>query len=173
MHTKCRNDTKSHQSISPQKVRRPRKKKKRVPKVLQLRDKESCPLNGNCLIPSIAYLSTVNRDHDSHNYIGISEGPFKNRHNVHSTSFLLEKYENSTELSKKIWELKRKNIKYNIKWRVLVKTQPIKSGTSICNLCLTEKYLILTSKLKNLLNNKTELISKCRHQNKFMLKKCL
>ena len=41
---------------------------------------------------------------------------------------------------------------------------------------MTEKLLILLKCKKpdnNLLNSRKELISKCRHSNKFMLKKCL
>ena len=36
-------------------------------------------------------------------------------------------------------------------------------------LCLTEKYHIITSEL-NLLNKHSELMSKCRHENKFLTK---
>ena len=46
---------------------------------------------------------------------------------------------------------------------------PYKSGGNTCNLCLTEKYHIITSNLK-LLNKRTELISTCRHVNKYLLK---
>ena len=40
-----------------------------------------------------------------------------------------------------------------------------------CYLCLNEKLKIATYRGNNLLNKKTELISKCRHQNKYTLSK--
>ena len=39
-----------------------------------------------------------------------------------------------------------------------------------CKLCRTEKFYIIESlDDKNLLNKKSELVSKCRHQNKLLL----
>ena len=119
----------------------------------------------------MVYESTLKTtDGTEFSYIGLTEGTFKKRFYGHVNSFKHENYESSTELSKKVWELKRKNIKYKISWRIIDKTHPYKGGGAVCNLCLTEKYHILTSKLTNLLNSRNELISKCRHKNKFMLK---
>ena len=42
------------------------------------------------------------------------------------------------------------------------------NGTRKCKLCLTEKYHIITSS-EQLVNRRSELISKCRHENKFYL----
>ena len=134
------------------------------------KDKKGCPLTGECLQSTVVYEATLITDSDEFSYIGLTEGTFKKRFYGHSSSFKHENNENSTALSKKMWELKRKNIKYKISWRILDKTRPYKGGTTVCNLCLTEKYHILTSKSKNLLNSRNELISKCRHINKFMLK---
>jgi len=39
-----------------------------------------------------------------------------------------------------------------------------------CQLCLAEKLAILTGDPKILLNKWSELVSKCRHENKFKLK---
>ena len=39
-----------------------------------------------------------------------------------------------------------------------------------CNLCLTEKLEILDDPDKNMLNKRSEIISQCRHQNKYRLK---
>ena len=38
-----------------------------------------------------------------------------------------------------------------------------------CHLCLTEKLYLVRAKKPSLLNKRTELISKCRHVNKFYL----
>ena len=47
--------------------------------------------------------------------------------------------------------------------------RPYVNGFKKCNLCLTEKYHIITSDL-NLVNKRSELISKCCHVNKYLLK---
>ncbi|PIK34222.1 hypothetical protein BSL78_28957 [Apostichopus japonicus] len=38
-----------------------------------------------------------------------------------------------------------------------------------CNLCLTEKLIIINTDKRTLLNKRPELISKCRHENKFYI----
>ena len=53
---------------------------------------------------------------------------------------------------------------------VIITTQPYKSGTRKCDLCDSEKLLIIKNLSGNLVNKKSELVSKCRHQNKFLLK---
>ena len=43
-------------------------------------------------------------------------------------------------------------------------------SSKYCRICLTKKFYIIESlDDKNLLNIKSELVSKCRHQNKFSL----
>ena len=42
--------------------------------------------------------------------------------------------------------------------------------TCLPDLCLTEKYMVARANYKDLLNKRTELISKCRHKNKYILK---
>ena len=39
----------------------------------------------------------------------------------------------------------------------------------IYNLCLTEKVFIIRANTKGLLNKRTELLSKCRHRNKYVV----
>ena len=39
-----------------------------------------------------------------------------------------------------------------------------------CDLCLTEKLMIITANPDRILNKRSELISKCRHENKFYLR---
>jgi len=74
-----------------------------------------------------------------------------------------------TELSKHIWSLSDSNIEYSIKWKILKKAQPYSNITKKCNLCLTEKYIILCKPELATLNKRNELISMCRHQNKFLV----
>ena len=49
------------------------------------------------------------------------------------------------------------------------KTPPYQCGSKVCDLCLLEKVFIISADPDNLLNKRTELISKCRHRNKFLL----
>ena len=64
-----------------------------------------------------------------------------------NTNFLLENrnYSNSTELSKYIWTIKDNDTNF------------------------LEKLYLVTAKKPSLLNKRTELISKCRHEKKFYL----
>ena len=62
-----------------------------------------------------------------------------------------------------------KNYTPEITWRIIRKCLPYNYNSRKCDLCLNEKLEIALYKGQNLLNKKTELISKCRHQNKFML----
>ena len=53
-------------------------------------------------------------------------------------------------------------------WSAFDYDKSYQNGTKRCNLCLKEKHHILTS-LVNLISKKSELVSKCRHENKFYL----
>ena len=135
------------------------------------RNKETCPLQGQCLTKCTVYQADVETSTgDSHTYIGQAEGDFKSRWNNHKKSFKTKKYENDTELSKLIWKLKDKKIQHDIKWKILSKCRSYKAGSRSCNLCLTEKLFIL--KNPNSINKRTELVSKCRHRRKFSIQFC-
>ena len=100
-------------------------------KTCNCRRKNNCPLNGNCLRPSVVYQATVTRNDNntSETYIGLTETDFKTRHRNHITSFRHAKHKNSTELSKHIWTLKNDNIDYSISWRVLSSNSPYSSSS--------------------------------------------
>jgi hypothetical protein len=134
------------------------------------RRKDSCPLNEKCLSQAIVYKATVVSDNVSKQYIGLAGGTFKERYNNHTKSFRLEKYQKETELSKYIWGLKKKEKEYSVKWDIIRRSNTRMRRSGICNLCLEEKFSILCSKTSNqsisLLNKRSELISKCRHNRK-------
>ena len=74
-------------------------------------------------------------------------------------------------LSKYIWEMKDKhNATPNLMW-CTVKSVPGCSNISRrCMMCLHEKHEILNyPHQEELLNKRSELVSKCRHVNKFLL----
>ena len=103
----------------------------------------------------------------------ITKPEFKKRFNNHQTSFRHEAYRNRTELSKKVWELKDNDKAFTISWKMAKKAFPHRGIGDHCDLCCTEKLLIIENKSEHLLNKKSELISKCRHVNEFLLKECL
>ena len=135
------------------------------------RSKSSCPLNGDCLQSSLVYIckaDTINITEDHPHYIGLTENTFKDRFYKHKNSFKYESKQNATELSNFVWENKRENTETSLIWKVLDKAKAYKPESEKCMLCLTEKYHIIFSKL-NLLNSRNELVTKCRHENKFYL----
>ena len=141
------------------------------PRACNCNNAENCPLEGNCLIESIVYDATVQSagNEDERTYYGTVEGPFKGRVNTHRTSFRHRKYEKSTKLSEYVWCLKDNDTPSTIKWSVAKKSHPYTCGTRKCDLCLSEKLLIAQGNPAKLLNKRDELISKCRHRNKFTL----
>ena len=76
----------------------------------------------------------------------------------------------NTELSKYIWQLKDNNIQHNSKWRLAYKVHQYVCGSRRCDLSLTKKLTIKKADPETLLNTRDELISKCRHMNKFKLR---
>jgi len=130
-----------------------------------------CPLNGECLTSEVVYQATVETDDGEapRTYIGASGTALKQRLANHQTSFKHETKENSTELSKHVWRLKRAGKRYSIRWKVLKKARAYSNTSRRCNLCLTEKLAILEADRAQLLNKRSELVSKCRHENKFYL----
>ena len=132
--------------------------------------KNYCPLDGKCLPNCIVYSAEVTTNNENKAlYIGLAENSFKQRYTNHLSSFNNIQYKDSTALSKYIWDLKNKEKKFEIKWSILKKTNAYHPKTRICNLCLTEKTLILISTHPNLLNKRSELINTCRHRKKYLL----
>ena len=102
-------------------------------------------------------------------YFGTAETTFKLRYSNSQKIFKVLKHLGDTELSNKVWRMKK--ITPVITWEVVRKCSPHKPNSKGCQVCLNEKSEIATYRGKILLNKKTELISKCRHQNKYTLSK--
>ena len=135
------------------------------------RNKADCPLENSCLTPNIIYKETVenNVDDEKRFYICITEHSFKKRFSNHKKSFNLKKYEKETELSKYILKLKEDGKSPSIKWSI-VKRVNSTPNKSFCKLYIIEKLCIIKSLGdNNMLNKRSELISKCRQQNKTLL----
>ena len=112
---------------------------------------------------------TTESDTTGKNYIGLTEGTFKQRYTQHKLSFRNRNYSNSTELSKHIWTLKDNNTNFTINWSILATAPAYSYKSKRCHLCLTEKLYLIRAKKPSLLKKRSELISKCRHENKFYL----
>ena len=93
-------------------------------------------------------------------YIGISEGKIKLRYANHK-SFMHQKYQKETELSNEFWKIKNLNGEPKVTFTII--NHPYESSSAKCYLCLLEY------KGDNLLNQRSELVSKCRHKNKYKL----
>ena len=136
------------------------------------RSKQNCPLNGLCRSSSVIYkcIASVPNKPDKV-YIGLTEGEWKKRHSGHKTSFKHKKHSNSTALSTYVWDIKEKQkIDPILSWSILKSVPAYSNITKRCLLCLHEKLEIISyENTDELLNKKSELISKCRHQNKFQL----
>ena len=124
------------------------------------RNKDNCPLAGNCLKTCIIYRADVIKLNETHVYCGASHGEFKYQYNNHTNSFRNRDYENKTYLAV------NNGTGFNLKWNIAAYATPYRCGTRRCHLCLTEKYFIAQAKQINLLNKRIELISKCWHRNK-------
>ena len=138
------------------------------------RNNTQCPLQGSCNTQSVIYKATVTtpRLDTKKTYIGLTEGPWKQRYSQHKSSFNNRKYEQNTTLSKFFWNEKRQTgTEPTVSWSI---SKPIPAYNNIskrCLLCLTEKLSIITFKDQTqLLNKRSELLSKCRHENKFLLR---
>ena len=106
--------------------------------------KNECPLNGECQPPSFTYRAdAVNNSNDAEIfYFGLADTTFKERYRNHIRDFKHEKYENRTELTNYIWQLKRDHINFSVKWTAITKVYG-SPNPLLCKLCLTEKLWII------------------------------
>ena len=129
------------------------------------RKEDQCPLDNNRLITNVIYKANVTTDKDNtrKNYIGLTEGTFKQQYTQHKRSFRNRKYANRTERAKHLWKCKDNKENYKISWSIISSASAYNNTSKRCDLCLTEK-------LHNIKANKTiELISKHHHENKYNL----
>ena len=136
-------------------------------------DPGRCPLNGECLTKNIMYEAAITSNLASYGekkYKGVTYNPFKTRLGNHEKAFRNESYRNETELSKEVWRIKEQGGEYQIKWRIISQHPPYNPSTKRCQLCLNEKLEILEQDGPNLLNKRSEIVSRCRHQTKHLLR---
>ena len=134
--------------------------------------KNDCPLNGNCLTTNLLYEGHITSNITNYGekvYTGITKPKFKLRFANHKKAFNNKKYKNDTELSKEVWKRKEKNATYKVVWNAVKQYPDYNPVNKRCLLCLNEKLKILENESGNLINKRSEIISKCRHRNKHML----
>ena len=80
--------------------------------------------------------------------VGLTGNDIKTRYRSH-TSFRTQTKINSTELSTHIWELKDKEINYEISWRILSRANTYDSATKRCNFNMPTRkvYYLSTEKM--------------------------
>ena len=105
-------------------------------------------------------------------YLGTAEGDFEKQFYNHRKSFNSEASVNDTTLSKYIWELKETSKSSSALVCFIAKKEPPSSNISKrCLLCFHEKLEIINyPRPEELLNKRSELISRYRHANKFLLR---
>ena len=141
----------------------------KTPEKCNCRKKEDCPLPGKCTIQNVIYEAKVKTPNEEKTYIGLTATSFKARYTNHKASFNNRAKSNQTELSKHIWKLKDDGSPYTLTWTIKKRAQPYSPRTKRCNLCLWEKFFIITADKNTTLNTRTELTSTCRHKRNFYL----
>ena len=129
-----------------------------------------CPLGGECLIKDIVYQAIATSDNKTETYFWLTATAFKSRLENHRASLKSKSKCNATELSKYIWQLKESNCNHFLNWKTLCYASHYSNSTKKCNLCIAEKYSIICKPKQATLNKKNELVSKCCHKDKFLLK---
>ena len=124
-----------------------------------------CPLEGKCLTKNVIYqadISSVGENKaPTKSYIGSTARTFKERFNDHKSSFRNGK--GGSKLAKYITNLKEKNQKFNIKWKIINQSKQTAPNLKICTLCNLERMEIALAEKRNLLNSRNELVTKCPH----------
>ena len=130
-------------------------------KLCNCRQRVNCPTDGKCLTRSVVYKAEVTStdDNTTQTYIGVTANDFKTRYRNHLKSLRNEK----TELSKHVWNLKKENRQFSIRWAIVKQLPAGRNGKRNCTLCLEEKLMIMKGRSKNILNRRSEMFSKCRH----------
>ena len=118
---------------------------------------------------NVIYEAKVKTPTEERTYIGLTASSFKTRYTSHKASFTHREKSNHTELSKYIWKLKDNSVPFNLIWSIKKHARPYNPRSKRCNLCLWEKYYIITSDKRTTLNSRSEIISTCRHKRKYLL----
>ena len=123
------------------------------------RPKPNCQLNGECLTQSLVYKTTSATSSNT--------GKYKTQYNNHAKSCRHREYMSETELSKHVWNLKDLGLDNNLLWEIHKKG--LHTNANVAIYVCRKKCPLFHADADTLLNKRTELISKCRHRNKFLM----
>ena len=84
-----------------------------------------------------------------------------NRHRQHKKD---------TRLSQYVWTKNNEGKACSIQWAVHRRAAAYSNKSKRCNLCLAEKLAIAQAPKRLSLNKRSELVSKCRHENRYYLR---
>ena len=85
---------------------------------------------------------------------------------IHKQTFNNIKNQTDTELSNEYWNINLASKTSNISWEILGTHKSYNQSSKRCLLCLNEKLAIALHKNDNMLNKRSEVMSKCRHRSK-------
>ena len=135
--------------------------------------KHQCPLNEKFLTNNVLYKASITPNEENSKTkicYGVSEkSAFKLRYANHKKTFNNIKYHTDTELSNKYWNTISANKTSRISWETLGTHKSYNQSSKPCLLCLNEKLAITLHGDDNMLNKRSEVISKCRYRSKYML----
>ena len=130
-------------------------------------------MNGKCQVQTVVYTCTVSTtpNFPKRVYLGVAEGDWKQRFYNHKKSIKNKSYRNYTTLSSYLWDLRQKhNVFPTLTWSAVESVPGHSNISKRCLLCLTEKMLTATyENPEELLNKRSELMAKCRHNSEFLL----
>jgi hypothetical protein len=93
------------------------------------------------LTDSVVYRATVTETvtwaHET--YTGLTANTFKDRWYGHNADMNNTQDKNKTRLSTHMWDLRDRNVNYELKWDFIDRAPPFNPITRKCRLCLKEK----------------------------------
>ena len=129
-----------------------------------------CPLPGECREMAVVYKAEVN----GAVYVGMTKTEVRSRIRRHRHSFKAEYKRNETALSKYVWDRKLnlcndgRITEPEVKWSILRKCKIYQPGQKNCDLCISEKHLIIKhQKSRKCINRKSDISIKCIHKKQF------
>ena len=85
---------------------------------------DTCPVEGKCGTSGIIYQAKVTTQNwQSFKYVGLSENKFIARYRQHLSNFTNLNQKSQTSLTTKIRNLNRKNVNFELEWRILQTSQ--------------------------------------------------
>ena len=138
---------------------------------------ENCPLRGQCQQRAVIYRATITTDDVSERrvYVGATNNTFKMRYYGHASDLRVNKSvdgkKGGTEMSRYVWLLKDRGKEPDIRWEIIRRCQPYRSGKRVCDVCNTEKLEIMKHMGPGCVNLRSELNNKCPHGRSVKLQK--